>query len=105
MKSKDNSEIQKQVEELMANGLVWESLSPCSVPTLLVPKKDRSMRMCVDRRAINKITIKYRYPILRLEDILDELHDSRVYPKINLLRGYYQNQRSRRMEDCFQDEG
>jgi len=60
MSPKDTSEIHKQAEELMARGLVQESLGPCAMPALLVPKKDRSMRMCVDSIAINKITIKYR---------------------------------------------
>ena len=59
MNPKDTSEIQKQVEELMAKGLVRESLSPCDVLALLVPKKDGSMHMCVNSRAINKITVKY----------------------------------------------
>ena len=83
-------EIQRQVEEWISKGLVKESLSPCVVPTLLVPKKDVSMRMCMDSRAINKITIKYRYHIPRLEDMIDELHGSKVFSKINLWSGYYQ---------------
>ena len=59
----ETKEIQCQVQDLLDRGYVCESLSPCSVPVILVPKKDGSSRMCVDCRAINNITIRYRHPI------------------------------------------
>ncbi|GJS53137.1 putative reverse transcriptase domain-containing protein [Tanacetum coccineum] len=83
-------ELSKQLQELLEKGFIRPSSSPWGAPVLFVKKKDGSFRMCIDYRELNKLTIKNRYPLPRIDDLFDQLQGSSVYSKIDLRSGYHQ---------------
>lgn len=83
-------EIEKIVSELMASGVIHPSNSLYAFLVLLVKKHDGSWRMCVDYRSLNEMTVKDKFPIPAINELLDELHGSRWYFKLNLRYGYHQ---------------
>ena len=83
-------ELKKQLDELLEKGFIRPSSSPWGAPVLFVKKKDGSMRMCIDYRELNKVTIKNRYPLPRIDDFFDQLQGARYFSKIDLRSGYHQ---------------
>ncbi|GJR02807.1 hypothetical protein Tco_0525791 [Tanacetum coccineum] len=77
-------ELSTQLQELSDRGFIRPSSSPWGAPVLFVKKKDGSFRMCIDYRELNKLTVKNRYPLPRIDDLFDQLQGSRVYSKIDL---------------------
>ncbi|GJR89354.1 putative reverse transcriptase domain-containing protein [Tanacetum coccineum] len=83
-------ELSEQLKELLEKGFIRPSSSPWGAPVLFVKKKDGSFRMCIDYRELNKLTVKNRYPLPRIDDLFDQLQGSSVYSKIDLRSGYHQ---------------
>ncbi|GKB92023.1 putative reverse transcriptase domain-containing protein [Tanacetum coccineum] len=83
-------ELSNQLQELTDRSFIRPSTSPWGAPVLFVKKKDGSFRMCIDYRELNKLTIKNRYPLPRIDDLFDQLQGSSTYSKIDLRSGYHQ---------------
>jgi len=90
MNHEELKELKVQLEELLAKGYIKPNKSPYGAPFLFVHKKDGTLRMCVDYRALNKATVKNRYPLPRIDDLFDRLSGAKVFNKIDLRLGYYQ---------------
>ncbi|PKA62661.1 RNA-directed DNA polymerase like [Apostasia shenzhenica] len=83
-------ELKTQVHELLDKGYIRPRVSPWGAPVLFVKKKDDTLRMCIDYRELNRVTIKNKYPLPRIDDLFDLLHGASVFSKIDLRSGYYQ---------------
>ncbi|KAJ4953993.1 hypothetical protein NE237_030825 [Protea cynaroides] len=83
-------ELKVQLQELLDKGYIRPSISPWGAPVLFVKKKDGSVRLCIDYRELNKLTIKNRYPLPRIDDLFDQLQGAKVFSKIDLRSGYHQ---------------
>ncbi|XP_027913892.1 uncharacterized protein LOC114173604 [Vigna unguiculata] len=84
------TKLKKQIEDLLEKKFIRPSASPWGAPVLLVKKKDGSSRLCVDYRQLNKLTIKNKYPLPRIDDLLDQLKGAGIFSKIDLRSGYHQ---------------
>ncbi|GJT31565.1 putative reverse transcriptase domain-containing protein [Tanacetum coccineum] len=83
-------ELSNQLQELEDRGFIRPSISPWGAPVLFIKKKDGSFRICIDYQELNKLTVKNRYPLPRIDDLFDQLQSSSVYSKIDLRSGYHQ---------------
>ncbi|GKV48697.1 hypothetical protein SLEP1_g55500 [Rubroshorea leprosula] len=83
-------ELKEQLQELLDKGFIRPSVSPWGAPVLFVKKKDGTMRLCIDYRELNKVTVRNRYPLPRIDDLFDQLVGAQVFSKIDLRSGYHQ---------------
>ena len=83
-------ELKVQIQELLGKDFIRPNTSPWGVPVLFVKKNDKTLRLCIDYRQLNWVTIKNRYPLSRIDDLFDQLRGVRVYSKIDLCTGYHQ---------------
>jgi hypothetical protein len=84
------AELKKQLQELLDKGFIRPSNSPRGCPALFIEKKDESLRVCVDYRPLNAVTIKNKYPLPRIDVLFDQLVGAKVFSKIDLRSGYHQ---------------
>ncbi|WVZ97973.1 hypothetical protein U9M48_043468 [Paspalum notatum var. saurae] len=87
---KEYGELKRQLDELLEKGLIRCSVSPWGAPVLFVKKKDGSMRLCIDYRELNAVTLKSKCLLPRIDDLLDQLKEAKYFSKIDLRSGYHQ---------------
>jgi len=82
-------ELKKQIEDLLGKGFIRPCTSPWGAPVLFVKKKDGSFRLCIDYRGSNRVTVKNKYPLPRIDELLDQLRGATCFSKIDLTSGYH----------------
>jgi hypothetical protein len=90
MTPKELAELKVQLNELLDKGYIHPSSSPWDYPALFLKKKDQSLRLCVDYRPLNAVTIKKKYPLPRIDILFDQLTGAKVFSKVDLCSGYHQ---------------
>jgi hypothetical protein len=90
VKTKELAELKTQLQDLLNKGFIRPSSSPWGCPTIFVKKKDQTLRLCVDYRPLNEVTIKNKYPLSRIDLLFDQLSGAKVFSKIDLRSGYHQ---------------
>ena len=83
-------ELKEQLQELLDKGFIRPSASPWGAPVLFVKKKDGTMRLCIDYRELNRVTVRNKYPLPRIDDLFDQLQGAQVFSKIDLRSRYHQ---------------
>jgi hypothetical protein len=83
-------ELKEQLQEILDRGFICPCVSPWGAPVLFVKKKDGTMRLCIDYRELNRVSIKNKYPLPRIDDLFDQLKEGKVFSKIDLRSGYHQ---------------
>ena len=90
MSTPELKELQMKLEEIMKKGYIHPSVSPWGAPFLFVKKKDGTLRLCMDFKQLNKVTVKKKYHFPRIDDLFDHLNNEKIFSKIDLRSGYHQ---------------
>ena len=90
MSTLELKELQLQLKELLKKGYIHPSVSPWGAPVLFTKKKYGTLRLCIDFQHLNRVTVKNKYPLPRIDDLFDKLKDAKIFSKIDLRSGYHQ---------------
>ena len=90
MNTEELAKLKKQLADMLSKGLIRPSASPWGSPVIFVDKEDGTIRLCVDYRKLNDVTIKNKYPLPKIEDLFDQMNGAKIFSKIDLRTGYHQ---------------